>query len=261
MASSEKPLVYLILGAAGSGRREVLVDLIEGGLGEDDRVAVLLPAAEPESDDDARLPRVGRWEWHEQAIAATLPPEATHVFFVTDGARNPVDQVEAFKAWVAAEGGEIARVVCVIDTQLAEKHPPLLAWFEACVHFADVVLLNKREGVENKWMSGFLGHFRKQYYPCLFELVKDGRVKNPALVLEPQARRMSHVFDEEQDWVFTNAEGEEIDEQEETGDGDEEIEATPEEDPYLVRRTGGRRVKELPDIAKFLGAARQARIE
>ena len=30
--SSEKPLVYLILGAAGSGRREIVADLIDGGL-------------------------------------------------------------------------------------------------------------------------------------------------------------------------------------------------------------------------------------
>jgi hypothetical protein len=83
-------------------------------------------------------------------------------------------------------------------------------------------------------------------------MVRDGKVKNPALILEPQARRMSHLFDEEQDWIFTNAEGEEIDEQEESEDGEDEIEAKQEEDPYLVRRNGGRRVKELPDIAKYL---------
>jgi hypothetical protein len=88
----------------------------------------------------------------------------------------------------------------------------------------------------------------------MFEPVKDGRVKNPALILLPEARRMSHFLDAEQDWVFTNSEGEEIDEQEETGDDEEEIEAKLEEDPYFVRRAGGRRVKELPDVARFLGA-------
>ncbi len=252
MTVPAKPLVYLILGATGSGRREVLADLIEGGLEETDRAAVLLPAAEPAVDADAKLPGVARWTWlDEGAIVATLPEGATHVFFVTDGRRNPVDQAEVFKPWVEAQGGEVARVLCVIDTQLAAKHAPLLAWFEACVHFSDVVLLNKREGVENKWFSDFLGHFKKQYYPCLFEPVKNGRVKNPALILDPQARRMTHWFDEEQDWVFTNAEGDEIDEQEEAEDEDE-VEAKPEEDPYLVRLNGGRRVKEIPSIAKFL---------
>ena len=29
----------------------------------------------------------------------------------------------------------------------------------------------------------------------------------------------------------------------------------PVEDPYLARHPGGRRVKEIPDLAKFLGTA------
>ena len=53
-------------------------------------------------------------------------------------------------------------------------------------------------------------------------------------------------------WVFTNAEGEEIDEQEEVEDEDE-IEAAPEEDPYFVRDAAGRRQKKVPDINKYLG--------
>lgn len=253
MSTAAKPLVYLVLGATGSGRRAVLADLIADGLAETDRAAVLLADTEPPDDFDAQLPQVERWSWiPEGAIAAALPAGATHVFFVSDGRRNPVDQAEVFKAWVEAQGGEVARVLCVVNVQLAEKNPPLLAWYEACVHFSDVVLLNRREGVANKWLSDFLNHFKKQYYPCLFEMVKDHRVKNPALVLDPQARRMTHVFDAEQDWIFTNADGEEIDEQEETDDEDEEIEAKPEEDPYFARYNGGRRVKELPDIAKFL---------
>jgi len=247
--------VYLILGAAGSGRREVLADLISDGLDETERAAVMLPAGEGEQDAaEDKLPRITRWEWAEGTIVGTLPAEATRVFFVVDGRRNPIEQIEVFKAWVEGQGGEVARVLCVVNSQLAEKNPPLLAWFEACIHFSDVVLLNKREGVENKWMSGFLGHFKKLFYPCVFEMVKEGRVSNPALVLEPQARRMSHVFDEEQDWIFTNSEGEVIDEQEETGTDEEEVEAKPEEDPYFVRDAAGRRAKKVPDITKFLAS-------
>lgn len=255
MNGAEKPLVYLILGAAGSGRREVLADLIEGGLDTQDRVAVLISEEEKPTDVERKLPGVARWIWNtaeDNPIVAELPADASHVFFISDGRENPVDQVEHFKTWLEARGGELARVICVVNCQLAEKNPSLLAWYEACVHFSDVVLLNRREGVENKWVSDFLGHFKKLYYPCLFETVKAGRVKNPALVLEPQARRMTHVFDEEPNWIFTNAEGEEIDEQEETGDDDEEIEAKPEEDPYFERRNGGRRVKQIPDIAQFV---------
>jgi hypothetical protein len=188
-------------------------------------------------------------------VSGELPRTATSIFFFTDGAQNPVDQVEAFKPWLEAQGGELARVIAIVDCQLAEKNPALLAWYEACVHFADVVLLNRREGVENKWLSNFQTHFKKQFYPCLFEFVKDGRVKNPALLLEPQARRMTHVFDEEPNWVVTDSNGEEIDADEEGGD-DEDLEVTPEQDPYLARRLGGRRVKELPDIAKYLTSRR-----
>jgi len=248
----EKPLVYLILGAGGSGRREILVDLIADGLTPEDRPAVMIAEGDAPGDAGAKLPNVSPWQWtDENVIAGTLPAGATHVFFVTHGRENPVDQVEVFKAWLEAQGGELARVFCVVDCQLAAKHPPLVAWYEACVHFADVVLLNKREGLENKWVSDFLSHFKKLYYPCLFEMVKDAQVKNPALILEPQARRMTHVFDEEQNWIFTDAEGEEIDEQEETDDEDG-VEVKPEEDPYFERLNGGRRVKTIPKIAEFL---------
>jgi hypothetical protein len=248
--SPQKPLVYLVLGAAGSGRREVLIDLIQDGLVEGDRPAVLISEAEIADAADARLPQVERWHWGDGSIDGVLPEGATHIFFLSDGRLSPVDQAEVFKPWVDAQGGEVARVFCVVDCRLAEHNPSLLAWYEACIHFSDVVLLNRREGVQNKWLSDFLGHFKKQFYPCLFEYVKEGRVKNPALILVPEARRMTHVFDEEQDWVFKNSEGVEIDEQDEEEEG--ELEATPEQDPYFERRTGGRRVKELPDIARIL---------
>lgn len=229
----------------------MLTDLLEGGLAPEDRAAVLLSDAETADAAEAALP-LTRWHWDGEVIAAQIPEDATHVFFVTDGRGNPVDQVEAFRAWVVAQNAEIARVLCVVDCQLAEKNAGLLPWFEACVHFSDVVLLNRREGVENKWLSDFQTHFKKQFIPALFELVKANRVKNPALILQPEARRVSHIFDEEQDYVFTDASGEEIDEQDESSD-EEEIEATLEEDPYFVRDAALRRVKKIPDIRKYLG--------
>lgn len=247
--SSEKPLVYLILGAAGSGRREVLCDLIENGLDENERPAVLLSANEASDAADAALPAVARWSAEGDVSESAALAEATHVFFVADGRGNPADQVEAFQAWLQTSGGELARVLCVVNCQLAEQNPPLLAWYDACVHFADVVLLNRREGVANKWMSDFQNRYREQFYPALFELVKGGRVKNPALILEPEARRITHVFDE-QEWIATDETGEEIDEAEQE-DG-EEVELELKEDPYLERRQGGRRVRELPDIAAYL---------
>ncbi len=253
MPASEKPLVYLIIGAAGSGRRAIVADLIEGGLESTDTPAVAIAAGEAASEHDARLPRLERWTWQDGFMLLAKPKGISHLFVVLDGRSSQVDQIEAFKGWLEGQRLELARCLSVVNCQLAERHPPLLAWYEACVHFSDVVLLNRREGVENRWVSDFLNHFKKQFVPCLFEMVKDGRVKNPALLLDPQARRVSQAFDEEQDWVFTNAEGDEIDEDEVTDDDDEEVQATPAVDPYFERRLGGRRVKELPEIAKYLG--------
>ncbi len=245
---SPQTLVYLILGAAGSGRREVLADLIEGGLGAEGKAAVLLAEGEGADPADARLPVAGRWRQEDELLVAEAPEGATHVFFVADGRRNPVDQVEAFAGWVRDRGAALGRILCVVNCRLLEQHPPLAAWYEACLHFSDVALLARREGVANKWLSGFRERFEKQFRPCLFELVKDGGVRNPALVLEPQARRVSHLFDEE--WVPADSEDEE-DEQEEG----EEVEMVREEDPYLERLNGGRRLKQIPDIARFLAGA------
>lgn len=260
MNEVSKPLVYVILGASGSGRREVLADLIEGGLDTDEQAVVLLADSEAADERDAKLGKVVRWRWLGEGgieVPEGAIEGATHVFFVTDGRGNPVDQLEAFKPWMDQSGAEVARVFTVVDCQLAEKHKGLLPWYEACIHFSDVVLLTKREGVANKWMSDFQAIFKDKFYPALFELVKAGKVKNPPMLLEPEARRMSHLFDEPE-WLV---DGEDAEEMIETGEGDEEegttleeeVEVTQAVDPYMERRLGGRRVIEIPDVAKFLG--------
>jgi len=244
--ATDQPLVYLILGAAGSDRRALVLDLIADGLEEGNQPAVLISGRDAPAAADDKLPRLERWSWADGVISASIPAGATHIFFVTDGRSNPVDQVEAFHPWLAQSGCELARVFCVVNCKFAEGHHALLAWYDACVHFSDVVLLNHREGVANKWMSDFQNRFKHQFIPCLFEFVKDGHVKNPAVVLDPVARRLSHLFDDEVDWVVTGG----LDEDE--AEGDEEVEAAPEVDPYIARNFGGRREKEIVDIAKLL---------
>jgi len=252
--AAAKPPVYLILGAAGSGRREVLADLLEGRTEEGDEPVVLLSGEEAPDPADGRLGAVLRWRWTpERTIDAAWPEGAGPIFFITDGRRNPMDQIEAFKSWLEAGGGELARVLCVVNCRLAEKNRPLAAWYDACIHFSDVVLLNRREGVANKWLSDFRAHFAALCYPCLFELVKAGRVGNPALILDPLALRMSHFFDAEKEWIVSNEAGEEIDPDDpDAADDDEELTAEAVEDPYMARNAGGRRIKELPDLAKYL---------
>ena len=143
MAAPEKPLVYLILGAAGSGRRAVLADLLEDGLVAGDRPAVMLAASEAASEADAKLPALTRWSWTDGVIAGELPRDATHTFFISEGRENPVEQIEVFVAWLEAQGGQIARVLTVVNCQLAERNPALLPWYEACIHFSDIIFVRQ----------------------------------------------------------------------------------------------------------------------
>lgn len=265
MNKPSKPLAYLMLGASGSGRREIIYDLIEGGVGEGAHSHILLSQIDEDPQFEAKvsqLPNVSLSRWKRESDALLTPPlplATTHVFFQTDGRSNPVDQIEIFPQWLQSNDVELGRIICVVDCQLAEKHPALLVWYEACIHFADVVLLNRREGVANKWISDFQRHFEDQYYPCLFEFIKAGRVKNPALLLEPEARRLSQVFDKRDDFITADLEiGIENEEGEETLTAEEEQErkyeelTPPEEDLYLARKNGGYRMKVIPDIAKYL---------
>ncbi|HEY3756238.1 MAG TPA: GTP-binding protein [Opitutaceae bacterium] len=239
-----------MLGPVHAGRRNLVADLIEGGLSEGEKAGVILSEGEPAADPDARLAElsaVSRWKWVAAGILAAEPPTGvSHIFFVSSGLTDPIDQIEAFKTWLAAQRLELARTICVVDCKLAEAHPQMLAWFDGCIHFSDVVLLNRREGVANKWMSDFQERYRSQAYPCVFEMVRDDKVKNPALILEPRALRISHVFDEELDWTVVGKSDDD-----ETSEGEEEVEVALEEDPYFARLNGGRRIKELPDIRKY----------
>ena len=255
----EKPLVYFVLGCAGSGRREILADLIQDGLAEGDRPSVLLSEDEAPDPFDAKLGAITRWHWTTaDGIEADVPPGSTHIFLVSDGRRNPVDQVEALRTWLFSQNAELARILCVVNCALAEKHPPLHVWYDACIHFADVVLLNRREGVPNKWIGDFQARYKGKFYPCIFELVKSGRVKNPALILASGALRLSQAFEPFADEaVIAEVEYEIGGDPDEEGDEkaaeEEEEEDEAKEDPYFERLAGGRRAKEVPDIAKFLG--------
>jgi G3E family GTPase len=170
------------------------------------------------------------------------------VFFLADAFADPVTQIEALKPWLAQQGAELARIFCVVDCQFAEKQPVLKSWYEACIHFSDVVFLTKRDGVANKWISDFLRHYEDECFPSLFIQLKKGGIANPALVLEPQPRRVSQYFDDEYDLSELVIETDDEEDDEDADDG------LPEPDPYFPRHRNGRRVKELPDIREYLPA-------
>jgi hypothetical protein len=139
----------------------------------------MLAESETPAEWDAKLARLTRWAWADEIIVGQIPEGATRVFFISDGHANPVEQIEVFKGWVETQGGELARVLTVVNCQLAEKNPPLLAWYEACVHFSDVILLTRREGVANKWLSTFLAHFEKTILPVSLRARERGEGEKP----------------------------------------------------------------------------------
>ena len=235
--------LYFILGSAGAHRRAVLADLVGEGLAAGDRAAVFLSEGEAPAEADAALARTGalvaQWKWDKPTMDFDVPEGVTHLFLVADGRSNPVDQLEALREWLLMRADvRLARVLLVADASLLVANPKLEPWFDACAHFSDVLLLTRVEGVAPQWINGFEQRYLDRHYPFLFEVVRRDAVKNPALMLLPEARRVAQVFDED------------IPLADET---DEEIEAAmAENDRYFARTRGGTRVEEIPNVAAFL---------
>jgi len=249
MALSQ-PAVYFLLGTPGSGRREIVRDLVDNGLQPGDPVLVLLAQGElpdPAEEKLAQRPqtRVVRASWTAEKLPAVDLPAGGTVFFLADAQADVITQIESLRPWLLDRGAQLARIYTVVDCQFAEKQESLGAWYEACVHFSDVVFLTRRAGVANKWISDFLGHFEDDCSPALFLHVKKSGIENPALVLDPQPRRLSQYFDETVDFSEL-----EIETDDEEDDGAES--GVPEPEPYFERLRSGRRAKELPDVAKLL---------
>lgn len=241
--------VYLILGAARSGRRECVRDLIEGGFEKSTPVYVAYSNAEDDTGADEQLTAREATVVHRypELEEITIAEDIETAFIVTDGRSDPVDQIEFFHHWLRNNPQhELARIITVVNCTLLSEHPKLEAWYEACIHFSDVVLLGKREGVDNRWISQFEEPYKKACYPCLFELLKKGGIGNPALVLDPLPRRLSLAFDTDLDAIdFLEIDEDDLPE--------EPITLERPLDPYFARRSpDGPREKRLPDINEFL---------
>ncbi len=254
--------LYIFLGAEGSGRREVLLDLIEMGLPEHTgTLALYLSEDEHPSPLDEELYAIPhsailnyRLEEAFEINAEDRPPDTSTVFLLTDGRANPVDQIEALKYWMQSSELALVRIITILDCTLGQAHNALFAWFEACVHFSDAVLLNKRTDKTEKWVKTFRSHFHKHCYPCEFQLVKKGKAANPATALDDQTRRLTLIFDNLADScaspnIFEDTAADwELKDEENTEEFDPEIRP----DPYFKRLPSGLRAKPIPDIAQYL---------
>lgn len=211
---------------------------------------ILLPEGEGSHPMDLKLnelskPSQWRLENGSFAIDCESIGEVDSVFFVADANSDPADQIEAMKDFMASNDLDLARILTVVHCALAEVHAELHAWHQGCIHFSDVVLLNRREGVSQKWIREFREGFRQEYFPCFFEFVKKGRVDNPVHVLDPTPRRLSQYFDEEEEDLLDGEED----------DDDSGMESDlPDEDPFLLRYPNGQRCKPLPDPVSIIAS-------
>lgn len=242
---SELTPVYLIFGIPDSQRREVLFDLIDGGRTGQEGILYFRPRSEGLSEFDDRiasLPNVQTVEWElsqGKVKHGTISAAADKLFFLAPGTSDPADVAEALKAWTTHNRCFIARIITVVHSSFLKSVPQAQAWFDACIHFSDVVLLARREAVENQWIKEFQTIYRKACYPCLIELVTKGKTKNPVAILDPTARRLSLYFDE-----LIPLEEDEFD------DEDKPDDLRP--DRYIERNESGQRAFPVPDIARLL---------
>lgn len=239
------PLVYLIYGIPDSGRREVLFDLIEGGIDAKEQVLYFRPEDEADSPADAKLEALENvsvvgWKLDRAKVThGQISAAPDRIVFLAPGTSDPADVAEAIKAWTEHNTCRLARIITVAHCAFLSQTPAAQSWFDACIHFSDIVLLNRREDVGNKWIKDFEQGHRKQFSPARFLLVKKGRVANPPEVLEPEARRLSLYFDE-----LIPIEEDEFEDDEQPQD--------TKPDKYIERLESGHRAYPVPDIQKLL---------
>lgn len=239
------PLVYLVFGIPDSGRREVIFDLIEGGIPATEQVLYFRPEGEAASAFDEPIEALENvsvvgWNLKDSKVAhgkITAAPEK--IIFLAPGISDPADCAEAIKTWSDHNNCQIARLLTVVHCNFLQEQTVAKAWFDACIHFSDVVLLNRREEAGNKWVKDFEANYRKACSPARFVMVKKGRVNNPAEVLDPEARRVSLYFDE-----LIPIEDDEFEDEHQPDDIKPDI--------YIERLESGHRAKPIPEIGKFL---------
>jgi len=248
--------VYLVLGLPGSGRHELIANLIEDGLPDVPAVSVYAAAGDAIAASDetkpapSKLAKVTMVPFTFAKDHFVVPPEGEPkrapetVFFVANGRASVIDQMEAFPPWLKSRGWEMARILLVVDCTLGAAQPKVEEWYDACVHFADCVLFNRRNALNQTWMQQFQKKFFALRYPCQFVPVKQGHVDNAMVVLFPEPRRMTLIFDDIDPIDQLDLDEENLPE--------EPFNLENKPDPYFERMPSGRRVKQVPDVTEFL---------
>lgn len=235
------PKVYLIFGTRDSGRRAILLDLLSD-LPNSENSLYFRDAETPPAKTDAELESIESLHSCQFSLntckiehaSISMKGSPSKIFFLPDETRDPADTVEGLQAWLKKNNCALTRVLSVVDCQRIFSQPESQSWHDACMHFSDMVLLNRRESVATQWLQDWLNAQKKIFHPTRFELVKKNKVRNPADVLDQQVFRKSLFFDS-----LTSI------------DADAFEEDTPEDlkpDLYIQRLENGKRIKPIPAL-------------
>ena len=189
-------LLYLVLGDPDSGRRAIVQDLIEGGLTEEESALSLT------NEESADGEGFTKWRWENgsfQIPENTDDTQTSHQYLLFSPYLDLADQIEASLDLLDSDDRlTLARILFVVHCGLLEEiSPQLQEWHDACAHFADVALLNRQKGANNKKIKEFKERYKSMRLPFLVESVRKNRIANPAKILDPTSRRISHAFDPE----------------------------------------------------------------
>tara|TARA_B100001093_G_scaffold147540_1_gene140261 strand:+ start:311 stop:1018 length:708 start_codon:yes stop_codon:yes gene_type:complete len=195
------PKVYLILGFDDSGRRAIITDFIDC-LGSQSPILYFRHKDEAKSNWDSsleELAQVGTISWSVEDTKIkhdSITESPSSIFFLAPSNIDLADVMEALKGWLSKNDCELTRIITVVDCKSLSENDAMNSWYDAAIHFSDMVLLNRRENVGEKWIKDFVSNKKKQFHPTRFELVKKNRVNNPIDVLDSQAYRTSLYFDD-----------------------------------------------------------------
>ena len=236
---AESPKVYLILGPNGSGRRALIADFIDV---IESKSSVLYFKHRDEiindyDDSIESLNAVSTVLWSVEVSKIkheSISISPSSIFFIAPASIDLADVMEGLKGWLDKNDCKLTRIITVIDCKKLSENNSHNSWYDAAVHFSDMVLLNRREGVSEKWIKDMVTFKKKKFHPTRFELVKKNRVNNAIDILDTQAYRTSLYFDD----LIPIEE-------------DEFEDLIPEDrknDPYIERLESGRRSKPITPL-------------
>ncbi|MDP0501727.1 MAG: hypothetical protein Q7P63_16660 [Verrucomicrobiota bacterium JB022] len=251
-----RPL-YIILGVNPADRILLADFLIRTGWEASEKVSLWLEEADLPTTEHKLARQI-----QIEAIASGTPTipageESEAAFLLPPLGDDPRDWLEAVRGWQEEFDLDLARIITIFDCPAVHDHPSLRQWYDACMHFSDVLLFSHRDAVEKKWVSELERDLQKHAYPFMVAtLKKSGAVEGPSELLFPEARRLSQFFDEPEPLEApTEYMGIEIVDEtpeevlEEIEDEEGEAEPQPGDaasDPYLARYDYGQRKIKIP---------------